>query len=189
MLYFKLPFDFGFNVTEFVENQTVKELLSRLDKNYEMPLIDTGTAPNLCKNITDFFNSNITRFRIFYYPPNMVSNIHIDGSSDRPTQWAINFPIFGTNDSLMEWAKIKQNATGKAENRYNAYSSKSSYFTEDEVEYFYDDKLVLDSPHIVNTVIPHRAVNNKNSSRAILSVRLGLSASTPIEEIYKFVMT
>lgn len=182
MLYQKLPTTFGFSPDEILNTDIIKTLLSTYNNEPRMPLLDPSAFPDLSKNISSFFGSRVVKFRLFYYPPMYSTNVHIDGNRLNPVFWALNFPLFGTENSVMEWAKIKDDATPSI-TASETYDSKSVYFDESAVEYFYKDALTLTAPHIVNTIVPHRASNMKETPRAILSVRLGLSSETKFGNI------
>ena len=130
----------------------------------------------LTKEAIDFFASiGFTELipQIFRGKPQASSTIHIDGKIKEDGElflrrsWAINI-VWGSTDSEMIWYKGKTNKlTGRLGDAGHVYAI---YEPEQVVEI---DRLKTPSaPFIVNTSIPHQAVNlDQTNYRWCLSIR------------------
>jgi hypothetical protein len=132
--------------------------------NTKERLVDVGMTPGL--------------IRIFRWKPNGVFPWHIDGTTTIPTNFSINWVLEG--EGIIQWnSKLEFPRPITALGSANAYASKIGGK---------DDKFEFQAKGhgcIVNTIIPHRILNNSNTHRITVSILFGnkFSYSEAVEKL------
>lgn len=180
MMYLKLPGLFpAFDLISAVQEFTKCE-------RHSFPEIALAQlAPELYSTLEQVFDSPIVKTRVFITPPRQKSSIHIDGSSwTVGSKWAVNFPISGCENTLFEWYKINAETTD-LKDRISFYpkvgNSISVSFLENEIEKILDS-VELTEPTLVKVNAAHRAINQNEAPRIILSCRFKRSVVTQFED-------
>lgn len=104
----------------------------------------------------------------FRTPAHSKSHIHIDGGSFHD-KWAINW-AWGSEDHLMKWYKVKQEAS---QNQYNSTGAGTNYlqFRSDMVEVIDSVQIDMSHPVLCRVGIPHRVENYTKFPRWSVSIR------------------
>lgn len=115
----------------------------------------------------DVFNLKITFLLVFQQKPKTQSNIHLDGLNNNPNvrHTAVNYVITNTN-SYMSWYNVL-----KESKTYIFYPNKT-------IVTHYEENMVneacrnnISQFNIVRTDVPHKIVNNGDTTRWCVSVR------------------
>ena len=119
-----------------------------------------------------------TLVRVFRWKPNRVFPWHIDGSATTPTRFSINWVLEG--EGIIQWnSKLEFPRPITALGSDTAYASKIGGK---------DDKFEFQAKGhgcIVNTMIPHRILNNSSIHRITVSILFGnkFSYSEAVEKL------
>jgi hypothetical protein len=104
--------------------------------------------------------------RFFTTKPNTDIPIHVDGSEEYPKFLALNLPLFGCENSLMQWW---DNVELVSISNTEEYANNIKIF--DSPNKTVSHSLELSLPHLVRIDLPHNIVNLKDTPRAIFSMR------------------
>jgi hypothetical protein len=122
--------------------------------------------------LSNFFDkNNLTPncFAVLIRSPFVVAPIHVDGDGSQPVVLALNLPVFNCKDTSMNWYNIPSDQLKFIEDRGNRY--KSMPIDYDWTQLTPIETLELTDPYMVRVNVPHNVVNNRDTFRAILSIR------------------
>jgi hypothetical protein len=121
----------------------------------------------------------VITFSIFSRGPGNVQSIHIDTSGQGWTIWksGIYIPLLGMEGSKLKWfdptlGEQRQATTQPSVNSTAEPTKRLTVFYKGKAPVIAEQEFALDSTHIINTVIPHRAEASGTAPRAALTIRL-----------------
>ena len=121
----------------------------------------------------------VITFSIFARGAGNVQSIHIDTSGKGWTIWksGIYIPLLGMEGSKLKWFDPAQGEQRQAITHPNVNSTaeptkRLTVFYKGKQPVIAEKEFALDSTHIINTVVPHRAEASDTSPRAALTIRL-----------------
>jgi hypothetical protein len=108
--------------------------------------------------------------RIFVIPGNMSLPIHIDGNKEHPKYWALNIPIFNSENSKMHWWQPTANKSRSILSSTYEFGNNIKVFDslDDCVQI---ESCVINVPTCVRIDIPHSVTNYSDQTRVLISVR------------------
>jgi len=95
------------------------------------------------------------------------SSLHIDKA---PSQYSLNIPILNCKNTFTNF--YKKPTTEPTKISYRVFGNPVKYDTYNENDCILQDKLELNSPHVINIKEVHNVVNNNPSPRITLLIRL-----------------
>ena len=126
-----------------------------------------STSPEL-KSFLDDNNLQWEIGRIFITAPFGFVPIHSDSTEEYPKFLALNFPLYGCENTLMQWW---ENIPLLKKYSPEGYGTNFDIFDHDSDQKILTGALELTSPHLVQVNLPHNVTNNKEDFRAIMSLR------------------
>lgn len=105
--------------------------------------------------------------RVFLTAPNKGLPIHIDGSDTIKKVFALNWPVYNSNQCVMSWYKVlNQNLCLVANAKY---SPQIVMYTPDMCSEV--DRLIIEQPTWVRINVPHSVYNKHTLNRVVVSFR------------------
>lgn len=118
--------------------------------------------------IVQFDNKNLMFDigRAFVTPPGCSLPIHLDGSETYLKDMAINWPLYNTEESIMNWFSTNDTFEITSDLRYSPHIK---VYREENCTLI--DSLKLTSPALVKINIPHNVNNFGKYNRVVISFR------------------
>ena len=119
-----------------------------------------------CQKFFKIFGQDDFFARFFVVAPYETGVVHMDTYADsyEIRNWALNIPVYNTDQNYQEWGMIDYN-----KKIYN--TSNPMYLWKEEENFVVTESMVLDSPTLVKVSVPHRITNPTSKFRVILSLR------------------
>lgn len=153
----------------------LQELFVRLfngaDKEH-IGFIKDETVKSELPELYEFFEKHNLQpecFAVLIRDPHVTAPLHVDGDGSRPVVLALNLPVFNCKDTYMYWFNVPADQMGFIEDRGNRYKSMPVDYNWKQLQPI--ETLELTEPHMVRVNVPHNIVNNRDTVRAILSIR------------------
>lgn len=108
-------------------------------------------------------------FAVLIRDPHVTAPIHVDGDGSRPVVLAINLPVFNCENTYMYWFDVPPDQLKFIEDRGNRYKSLPLDYDWTKITPL--ETLELTKPCMVRINVPHNIVNDRDTVRAILSIR------------------
>jgi len=190
-----------------IDNQdldNIKEIVEEVES--QMTIDNTGlhVGYNLPRdkrllNIMEkFTNKRIKSFRIFSYKKNATLEIcrqhklnqqdpkhcHIDYDNFLKVspKYALNIPLYGSNESYVDFYKNLGNTVEKFHTDAGSY-----LLPEDYTKVFFSSSIKLNVPYLIRTDIPHLVRIEDNVERKVLSIRFWDDNGMPSEILNNFI--
>lgn len=164
---------------KFIDFEHIDSITKKLQHRWKALLdhntIDTipfsyNELDNLVPELTKQFKDNSLELdiaRAFVTPPNCSLPIHIDGSETVEKDLALNWPLYNTEKSYMNWYSIVDDQYRiKSDSRY---SSHTRVYNKENCKL--EESLILQKPALVKIGIPHDVFNFGQFNRIIVSFR------------------
>lgn len=94
--------------------------------------------------------------------PQSSTPIHLDNG---PYKISLNIPIQHCDDTYVYFYKTKVDPQKK-------FNGQNNYFRYEETDCELDEKVETNQPYLLDTMTPHKVVNNTNNTRIMLLVRM-----------------
>lgn len=135
--------------------------------SYKLPIVPDSL---LVKTLEKYCKRKFKSFRIFHMQPGVRAEMHVDYD-----QWlkiipgyALNFPLFGCEDSSVEFFRN----LGNQETKSHEKSGVGGYlYPTDLNKVFLNHILYMLEPHLIRVNVPHLVDNFSTHERKILSIR------------------
>lgn len=135
--------------------------------SYKLP---TELSGKIISVLSRFSKRKVKSLRIFIMKPGFKAGMHIDYDQwlDVIPRYAMNFPLYGCEDSFVEFHRN----TGEQGRDSNEATGVGGYlYPKDYSKVFHNSTLYMLTPKLVRIDVPHVVDNFSNHERKILSVR------------------
>lgn len=169
---------------EVIINEILPLVSPQISQNLRFWDFSSATAYQHCPNLVVYIFKNFYSFPVlirFYNTPPFGELVpHIDNVDDAKNKIALNIPIYGTKNTLMNYYNSTE------ENTYLTHTGGKSHLPvqviKDKNKIELIDSLELDRPALVRTDVIHGVKNNNNTYRLIMSLKF---IGNSFEEVYK----
>ena len=162
---------------KFVEPQ-ISQQLRYWDINYIEFLKNT---PRFIRYISKMLYRPPVLFRFYNTPPFSKLAPHVDNLADSANKIGFNIPLLNTENTLMKYYETTADNMEIAPSA--GFASMPAQLIIDTRKLVLLDSFVLDKPAIVRTDIIHEVVNDNDSYRLVLGMKL---IGDNFEEVFKF---
>jgi len=165
---------------KFVAFENVESITKKLQDHWRFMLDSTilnakafyfDEINSVVPELIEQFQEKQLKFNIgraFVTIANSSIPIHLDGTLKMKKHFALNWPVFNTNDSTMNWYDpINRDEIVVLKNEN--YSSEIPIYNKDNCRLL--ESFVLSRPTMVKVDTPHDVINYSNMNRVILSFR------------------
>ena len=117
--------------------------------------------------------NNVLFIGTLFTAPNVKGNLHRD---DGPHIFSLNIPLLNCHNTFIEF--FKTNSIPQKTKFKNSDQGTYSKFDPEECQLIFRKE--VQNPYIINTLVPHRVVNENNKTRIMLCIRLSRSNNLKI---------
>jgi Holliday junction resolvase RusA-like endonuclease len=149
------------------QQKDVVQNLGHKISSYKLPL---ELSDNIVKILKKYTKRTIKSLRIFHMQPGYKTDLHIDYDKwlDKIPRYALNIPIFGCEDSCVEFYR---NLGDQGKQSNDTVGVGGYLYPTDMSRVFYSSTLFMLEPTMIRIDVPHLVNNFSNHERKILSVR------------------
>ena len=138
-------------------------------KGYPIEFFDTKTLRDAVSTITSW--DNISVIALVSTKPHSFLPIHKDDFLGKYQEYyALNIPIYNCdNTHVIFYRTVNKENVGEHKSQEHGNGENYYQYAESDVEEI--EKFYLKTATLFNTQVPHRAINNTNEPRIVLTIR------------------